>query len=130
MERKYGGALLDLGIHDIDLALWIQESPIKKEAKGTLDDATITLWHKNENKSIIKTRRENNFNAGLKAKSKTEAYLDFLNNKIKINDHQISLNSDTYFEEIKEFMEFLEGKQKRTETPSPKYQTPTQSYLK
>jgi len=114
MERKYGGALLDLGIHDIDLALWIQESPIKKmEAKGTLDDATITLWHKNENKSIIKTRRENNFNAGLKAKSKkTEAYLDFLNNKIKINNHQISLNSDTYFEEIKEFIEFLEGKQK------------------
>jgi len=114
MEIKYGGALFDLGIHDIDLALWIQESPVKKmEAKGTLDDTTIILWHENGNKSTVKTRREDSFNAGLKAKSKKiEAYLDFLNNKIKINDHQIFLYSDPYFEEMKEFIEFLKGRQK------------------
>jgi len=112
MERKYGGALFDLGIHDLDLAIWIQESPIKKmEIKGNLDDCIITFYHENNNKSIIKTRREINFNAGLKAKSKkTEVYLDFLNNKVRINEHYIYFSCDPYFEEMKEFVEFVEGK--------------------
>jgi hypothetical protein len=81
------------------------------EIKGNLDDCIITFYHENNNKSIIKTRREINFNAGLKAKSKkTEVYLDFLNNKVRINEHYIYFSCDPYFEEMKEFVEFVEGK--------------------